>query len=74
MLRHNIGEFVLVIGAITNMIVNKNIGIYLWNISTKLLVFWYLIWWKSLIQIIVSGVATKIFWSILIGSWSRISV
>jgi hypothetical protein len=28
MLRHNIGEFVLVIGAITNMIVNKNIGIY----------------------------------------------
>jgi hypothetical protein len=44
MLRHNIGEFVLVIGAITNMIVNKNIGIYLWNISTKLLVFWYLIW------------------------------
>jgi hypothetical protein len=39
MLRVIIGEFVLVIGAITNMIVNKNIGIYVWNISTKLLVF-----------------------------------
>ncbi|MNL62889.1 hypothetical protein D3C87_1869580 [compost metagenome] len=70
MLCHDVGKFVLVIGTITNMVINKNICICFMKNGCETLCVSSVRLNEIAVQIIVSGIATKAinFRTILIGS------